>query len=438
MSNTDDTNDTIQIMSDGNGIALFGDAATLDRFLSTAGVPSHELELGNSLNDALHFGSAVVAGGAEITANAGRWVKLTEESAEALKLANALGNVMKGSSGSVSRAIVKTSKGKFAKILEFAKPGTIGSMLTNPAALAGVAGIMAQMAMQQTMKEITDYLAVIDEKVDDILRAQKDAPIAHMIGVGLVIDDAILKRELVGRVSEVTWSSLHGAAQTIAETQSYALRQLDAIAAKLEKKSSVSDLAKSANNAEREVEEWLAVLARCFQLQDALAILELDRVMDSSPADLDRHREALQIGRNRRRELIAESTGRLLERMDTAASKVNSKVLLHPLKPGQVIRAGNEIGTDVLIFHETLGIASTRDALEQKRWATAAAEARDSIIDKGEVGLHIAAKAGSAGATAVGRLGAATSENAKTAASKIADGLKKKVRRPGPESQSEQ
>ena len=47
-------------------------------------------------------------------------------------------------------------------------------LLTNPAMLAGAAGIMAQLAMQQTMDEITDYLATIDEKLDDVLRAQKE------------------------------------------------------------------------------------------------------------------------------------------------------------------------------------------------------------------------------------------------------------------------
>jgi len=156
-------------------------------------------------------------------------VKLTEESSKELKL----GNAMKGSSDGVSRAIVTTSKGKIINILEFVKPGMPGSMLANPAMLAGAAGIMAQLAMQQTMQEITGYLAVIDEKVDDILRAEKDAPIARMIGVGLVIDDALLKCEHVGRVSEVTWSSVHGAAQTIAETQSYALRRPDALAEKV-------------------------------------------------------------------------------------------------------------------------------------------------------------------------------------------------------------
>ena len=42
-------------------------------------------------------------------------------------------------------------------------------MVDQPPGVA--AGVMAQLAMQQTMEEITDYLATIDEKVDDVLRA---------------------------------------------------------------------------------------------------------------------------------------------------------------------------------------------------------------------------------------------------------------------------
>ena len=69
---------------------------------------------------------------------------------------------------------------------------------------------MAQLAMKQSMDEITDYLATIDEKVDDVLRAQKDAVLADMNGVGSVIDDAIITRDHTGRVSAVTWSKVQG------------------------------------------------------------------------------------------------------------------------------------------------------------------------------------------------------------------------------------
>ncbi|MGU3426507.1 hypothetical protein ACLBWV_16415 [Microbacterium paraoxydans] len=433
MSDEDEPRDEIELVSDGDGLAVIGDPLAVERFLSTAGVASRELNLAHAVGGALNVGSMAAKGGAEVAASAGRWVKLTEESARALKL----GNAMKGSSDSVSRAIVTTSKGKITNILEFVKPGTVGSLLTNPAMLAGAAGIMAQLAMQQTMQEITEYLAVIDEKVDDILRAQKDSALARMIGVGLVIDDAMLKREHVGRVSEVTWSSLHGAAQTIAETQPYALHRLDSLAEKMEKESRVGDLAKIAKIAEADVEEWLAVLARCFQLQDGLAVLELDRVLDSSPDDLDRHREAIQAGRAKRRDLIAKSTERLLARMDSAAVTANRKVLFHPLKPGEVVRSSNEVGADVLVFHEMLGISDTRVNLKKKHWAVAVVEARDATVEAGVTTAQTAGKLGARGAEAVALFSADAAHSAKDTVVKVSSAVMSKLRRSAREKPSD-
>lgn len=374
-----DVSDEIELFSDGDGLAILGEPRAVERFLSTSGVQSKDLELHRKLTGALNTGAGVARAGSQIAAQSGRWVKLTEESAKAMKV----GRLMKGSSDGVSRAVATTSKGKVTKILEFTKPGSVGSMLTNPAMLAGAAGIMAQLAMQQSMEEITEYLAVIDEKVDDILRAQKDAVIAEMIGVGMVIDDAMLKREHVGSVSEVTWSSLHGAAQTIATTQAYALRQLDALAEKMERKSKVGDLVRLTGHAEATVEEWLAVLARCFQLQDGLAILELDRVLNSSPADVDNHRLAVRAARDKRRNLISKSTDHLLARMDAAALSANRQVLFHPLKSGTVVRSGNELAADVIVFHERLGIEAAREPMHAKPWRVAVGEAKDATIETG-------------------------------------------------------
>ena len=396
----------IELISDGDGLAVIGDPLTVERFLAPAGVPSRDLQLHQMLGKAMNAGSGVAQAGSQFAANSGRWVKLTEESAKALKL----GKAMKGTSDGLSRAIATTGKGKITKILEFTKPGSVGSMLTNPMMLAGAAGIMAQFAMQQTMEEITEYLKVIDEKIDDILRAQKDAAIAEMIGVGMVIDDAMLKREHVGRVSEVTWSSLHGAAQAIATTQAYALRQLDALAEKVEKKSRVGELDKLTGTAEATVEEWLAVLARCFQLQDGLAILELDRVMDSSPDDVDRHRIALRAARTKRRDDISKSTARLLSRMDAAAVGANQQVLFHPLKAGRVVRSGNEVADDLVVFHERLGIAGTRTSIEAKPWREAVGDARSDAVEISE-----------RSAKAVGRFGARAFEGAKAGTERLAE-----------------
>ena len=279
-------------------------------------------------------------------------------------------------------------------ILEFInKPGA-GSMLTNPAVLAGAAGLMAQVAMQQTMDEITDYLAAIDAKVDDVLRAQRDAVVADMIGVDFVIEEAMTIREEVGLVPEVTWSKVQATSATIARTQAYALLQLDALAEKFERKPAVPDLAKTSKEAEAKAQEWLAVLARCFQLQDAIAVLELDRVLDASPDELDRHRIGLRTARQNRRQLIARSTGRLMTRMDVAAGTANAKVLLHPTASKAVVSATNHVAGSVVEFQGHLGIESGRQALDAKRWTEAATEAKDKVFATGVESVDVAKRVG--------------------------------------------
>jgi predicted transcriptional regulator len=337
-------------------------------------------------------------------------VKLTEQSAQALKKYK----LMKGSVPGVSRAVL-TKNGKIKGLLELARPG---SFLTNPALLAGAAGLMAQLAMQQTMDEITDYLATIDEKVDDVLRAQKDAVLADMIGVNLVIEEAMTIREQVGRVSEVTWSKVQTTSVTIARTQAYALRQLDAIAEKLEHKTKIGDLAKTSKEAEFKVQEWLAALARCFQLQDAIAVLELDRVLDTSPEELDRHRLALRAARQNRLELISRSTERLMARMDAAAGTANTKVLLHPAKSQAVVHSSDHVAIAVVDFHGRLGIERGRQSLEARRWVDAAAEVRDNVLETGAEGVDAAR-----------HLGNETLDRARSVTGKLSSGIAERALR---------
>ena len=378
-------------ISDGGGVALIGDAREIDRFLAAQDLPSRDLGLPR-LGAALRAGSGAAEAGSVLAANSGRWVKLTEESAKKLKTLDAI----KGSSDGLSRAVM-TQKGRTKHILEFVSQPGARSMLTNPAVLAGAAGIMAQLAMQQTMDEITDYLEAIDAKVDDVLRSQKDRVIAEMIGVDLVIREAMAIRERVGRVSDVTWSKVSSSGQTIAQTQVYALQQLDNLAAKLEQTSKVDGLAEVARQAETAASEWLAVLAKCFQLHDALAVLELDRVLGADPADLDDHREGLQVAREQRRDAIEQSTRRLVERLDAAAGTANGKVLLHPRSAGTVVRSSNHVATFVVGFHELLGISGEREAVVARRWADAAGEARARALETGAGGVD-AARAIGAGA----------------------------------------
>ncbi|MEV0286822.1 hypothetical protein AB0H36_22130 [Kribbella sp. NPDC050820] len=378
--------DEIQLISDGDGLAVIGNPMAVERWLVSEGLPSKDLGLPR-LGSVLSTGAAAAQAGSEIAANSGRWVKLTKESA---RLAHKHG-LRKSSETGLSTGVLKGNSGQIKGFVEFARPGTL---LTNPAVLAGAAGIMAQLAMQQAMDEITDYLATIDKKVDDVLRAQQDAVLADMIGVDFVIEEAMTIREKVGRVSEVTWSKVQSTTITIARTQAYALRQLDALAEKMESEPKIGELAKTAKKAESKVQEWLAVLARCFQLQDAIAVLELDRVLDASPDELDRHRLALRAARHNRLEVISRSTERLMARMDAAAGTANTKVLLHPTNSREVVQASNHVAIAVVDFHGRLGIEGGRESLEARRWADAATEVRDKALEAGADGVDAARRLG--------------------------------------------
>jgi hypothetical protein len=201
-------------------------------------------------------------------------------------------------------------------------------------------------------------------------------------------------REQVGRVSQVTWSKVQGTSMTIASTQAYALRQLDAIAKKLEKKADLGEIAKATEDAAPNVREWLAVLARCFQLQDGISLLELDRVLDASPEDLDRHRLGLTIARRNRFELITRNTTRLLTQMNDTIQKANAKVLLNPFDSPAAVRSSRQVATDVLTFRERLGIESGDHTSEAKRWGQAATEMRDKLVTTTAEGVDAARRFG--------------------------------------------
>lgn len=382
-------NHEIELVADGDGVALIGDSTAIERFLEAEQLAFKDLGL-QRLASVSGKAGAVAQAGATAVANSGRWVKLTEKSAAALK---GSGQLMKGSSATTSRAVL-TDKGKISHVLEIAKPGTA---LANPALLTGVAGLMTQLAMQQTMDQITDYLAVIDEKVDDVLRAQKDGALSRAIGVGLIIDEAMTVRAARGKVDEITWSKVQGAPATIAETQAYAVRQLDALIEKLESKAQKGDFAATAKEVETKGREWLVVLARTFQLQEGMAVLELDRVLDATPDEVEAHRRGLSAAREERLQMISQRTVGLLDRANAAAERANARVLLNPVDSRDVVQASIRVGADVVDFHAGLGIDQEREALEARRWSSAAWDARDRALEAGEGAVCVAKRFGGLG-----------------------------------------
>lgn len=351
----------VQLIRDGDGLAVIGESTAVERFLRSAGdwAASKELDL-SRLKPLLRRGSVVVQAASEAAADSGRWIKLTEESARRAKKCG----LMETKTPGVSHAMVG-SPGRVEGWLQIDRG--IGSKLSNPAVLSGLAGIMAQLAIQQATAEMTEYLARIDVKVDDVLRKQDDDVVAHMIGAGFVIEEAMTVREATGTVNEVTWGKVQGTSETIGYTQGYALLQLKAIAKELDGTSKVRSLAETAGQAETEVREWLAVLARCSELQGLLDMLELDRVFASSPDQLDEHRVGLQTARRNRLDDIVECTEPLLDRIEAACGTANSKIRWNWANALAIVKSSNDVASGVHDFHELLGIAGVQRSWEARR-----------------------------------------------------------------------
>ena len=375
----------IEVINDGDGLAVLGAPQDVDAFLTAYGLEATELGI-DRLGPNYKSAAGLLNAGSAAVANSGKWMKLTDESFAATK---ALPLVKNATTGNL-HATLRGSGGQFAKNLQFTSGA---SALLSPAAIAGVAAVMSQMALQEAVEEIGEYLAVIDEKVDDILRAQKDSMLAGMIGADFVIEEAMTIRAEVGRVSDVTWSKVQPTALSIAETQGYALRQIDALAEKVDT-ASVSEIAAAAKAAEPKVREWLAVIARCVQLQDALAVLELDRVLDSAPEDLETHRRGLRSARDNRLATIHRATEQLLERMNTAIRRANAKVLLSPRPARAAVNSSNKVVGRVLDFQTALEIEDGHDAAEAKRWRAAVGDLRDRVVDSGKDGAAAARRLG--------------------------------------------
>ena len=380
---SEEENNEIELVSDGRGLLLIGESSAIERFIADLGLVGKSLPL-PKMSDVLRNVGYAAQVASSWQANSGRWLQLTKESAE--KLA-AHGGLMTTNTPGVNHAMI-------------GKPGAIkswlqvvdspSSLLSNPAVLSGAAGIMAQMAMQQSMAEITDYLVKIDRKLDDVLSHQKNEVLARMDGVRLQIDEVMAVRGTVGRVNETTWSKIQNSSGIILETQGMALRKLGDLAVKLGKDKKVSELTKTFGELEKEVKVWVSVLAECFRLLDALAVIEIDRVLDSSPEELDQHRLGLETAREDRFLKIASSTHRLLESMNIATDLANLKVLYHPVDSKKVVETANRVAGEIEGVQELLAIGPGWEVVDARPWKEAANDAVEKTRVIAAKGVEVA------------------------------------------------
>lgn len=358
--------DEIELVSDDESAIVIGSRSAVERFLTSAGLMTAARPFDVAkLGDIARFGAGVADTMSNVAEQSALYLKLTPESAQRLREA---GGLMPTKTKGISHVMLGKTGKKSLKWLQAESGST--SDLANPAVLAGVGGLLSQYAQQAEAQALKDLVVRIDEKLDDVRRAQRDAVLARMNGAADAIAEATTIRDHGGDAA-TWWGKVKGASETLFTVQNEALLALRALAEKVEGKNKTGELKKAVQVLEREVAVQLAVLARCFELQDELRILELDHVLLTAPSNLNGHRLGVADARATRRAKVLESTTRLMTQMDVAGGVANSNVLLHAREARAVIDSLNSTAAVVDDFHSPLGIASTRDSFGLKPWLEA-------------------------------------------------------------------
>lgn len=359
--------DAIELICDGEGLAVLGDPTAVKRFLDSEGLrtQSQELRL-ERLGPALETGSNIAELVSDIYANTGRYVRLTKESAEDVRRFGLMPTSVRG----ISHAMIG-EPGSISKWIQV-EDGP-ASLLMNPAVLSGVAGIMAQIARQQEVRALKEFLVSIDGKLDDLRRGQRDGILAKMDRAVSVIGEAMIIRERGGD-RETAWRKVENEVGTLAEVQANALRRIEALADKVGDVydgTGVGFLRKTTNEIESDVGVWLAVLAQCFRLENERTILELDHVLATNPRHWDGHRIGLSEALHEKRDEAVRRTTDLLERLDRAGAVARSNIILHAPAAHSVIDSVNTANGSLEKFHALLGGESHWKKLVSVRWKDA-------------------------------------------------------------------
>ena len=359
----------VELVSDGENLLVIGDnRRSVEGFLRAQGLLEKAIDFGSRrLVPALHASAEMVQKISDAAAESGLWVKLTPESADFIKKFGLTDTGVPG----VAHAMVGP-RGSIKKWLQI--DTTTGAKVANPAALSGVAGALTQAAREQEAAQLRQLLEKLDQKLDQVLRGQRDDILGDLAGIEREIRAGMLTRTMEGSVDVLTWSKLAGASLQSRQVQSKAVLKLGGIADDLERHRNVGDLNAQLLHAKDEVRMWLAAVARCAAALNELAILELTYYAAIAPDQVNSKRLSLDAARHDDQAELYEGIAGLIQRMDKAENFANQNKILHLRGVPNAIRSIEDTKTLVRTFYEALGVEVDWKDIDPTLWLAAVRE----------------------------------------------------------------
>lgn len=389
----------VELVGDGDGVVVVGKKSVVARFLKRSGLQAQTEEFDLSgMSSFLRNGSEAAKIAANAYEQSAMYLKLTPESAERLKEAGAL---MKTKEKGISHAMIGEPGKKSMKWLQV--QDSPSALVANPAILSGLGGVMAQFAERSEGQDLKELLARIDEKLDDVLRAQRDSVLAKMQSAESQLSSSMIQLDSNGDPRTI-WDKTNGLMSAISDVQYTTLNAMGALADKVDNKQKTGSLKKALKEVEREVAVHLSVLGKCFELQNQFNEIELQYVFATAPSYFDSHRMGLSKARDERRRLVLEKTTRVMGRMNEAAEVAEANILLHASAARAVIASLNATAEIVDKFHVPLGIEAENAEISLSPWRKALRDPEKRSVAAKEAGqktVAVVTAAAALGAMAV-------------------------------------
>ena len=254
-----------------------------------------------------------------------------------------------------------------------------------PDKVANIEMLMLTLALEQAMKEMTDYLKQIDAKVDQVLRQQKNAELAKFLSVAGLVMEAENELQHIGSLSDATWDQLSNSAQTVNEVQQYSLLQLKDITEKITSAADTRSAKDVLTTVRPRIGEWLAVAADCLRMRDRIDMLKVQRFIDMGiePDLLSKHRFVITENRRARYRSLTDTTANLQQAVKNVVQGKDDtmRVILLPMDAPVVVREGNAIASALARFDKVLGKEYAVPRFNEKQWDQAMGEVGQAIAD---------------------------------------------------------
>ncbi|MFK5584171.1 hypothetical protein [Serinicoccus sp. LYQ131] len=374
--------ESVAVFEAEDGILVFGSESALSLLDADISVPFRPISGKQLARVTGHVGTAA----GTISAESGRWLKLTRESAGHLDTFKATSI---GKDGLLAGTL-RTNSGQITKHLKFENISK-GALLT-PAAPMLLGSMATQYALESALDDITTYLETIDRKLDQLLKQRKTETLGQIGGVTLAIDEAYALLASTGTVSATTWSKVQATSLSLQTMQSEAIAQLSDVAESIETVRGHADkTAKALERAAEDTQFWLGVLARTIALQDRQYVLELARVAEESPLQLDDHRRGITDARRNRVQRIVAGLEAVNAAVTATSTLSNRAKVANPINAPKIARRSHAITSDIATFavHTELDFLEPGD-VSATPWSQAAlgliGEATSAVGAVGAVG----------------------------------------------------